>query len=167
MLTIDQIAALASAPIAPVYLCPVCKKHHPSESAAALCAASTEQPIAKVGDLVVLGNGFSWHDGLKDWVYDANGYPFHGNKTLRFWYVITAITQYPNRRDPGPEGDRSLHQLVYHMRTLGLFNGQEGGHSGWTRMRSHIPWTKGDRPPPQSVIDEAAKHVGKIFDNLL
>lgn len=169
MLTLEQIAALSATPIEPVYLCPVCLKHHTSAEAAAECVKTTEQPVAKPGDLVVIGNGYAWYNGPEDWLYDKNGYKFHGRETLRFWFVVTAVTQYPSRGFPCKEGDSQLHKLVYHVQTLGILDSGPlaEGLRGWTLLKSHIPWTLPDRDPPQSVIDAAAKMVGQTFSNLL
>lgn len=176
--TLEQLQAYTSPVFAqvaePVFICPICFRHHATRDLLQACMASTEKPAARVGDIVAIGNCYSWHDGDKDWVCDNDGYEFHSKKTLRFWYVITAITQYNGaqrrRHDAGPEGDRQAHQLVYHVQTLGLFNGQEGGHHGWTRPGSHIGWNKPDQPksqPPASVIEASKAMIGRTFDNLL
>jgi len=176
-LTLAQLQGYATPVFAqsikPVFICPICGKHHANRTSLQDCMASTEQPLASVGDIVAIGGGYSWHDGDKDWVCDNDGYKFHGKKTLRFWYVITAITQYGGSariHNTGPEGDRQAHQLVYHVQTLGLFHGHEDGQHGWTRPGSHIGWNKPDqpkRPPPASVIEASKAMIGRTFSNLL
>lgn len=175
-LTLAELQAYAHPALAksvkPVSICPICGKHHSSRTALQACMASTEKPAAQIGDIVAIGEGYKWHDGDKDWVCDNNGYEFHKEKTLRLWFVITAITQYigNQRHNAGPNGDRQAHQLVYHVQTLGLFNGHEGGHHGWTRPGSHIGWNKPSQPkspPPASVIEASKAMIGRTFDNLL
>lgn len=153
--------------VKPVFVCPICGKHHPDRIALQACMASSEKPVAKAGDIVVISNGFTWRDGQDDWLYDQRGGKFHDKPMVRFWYVITAVTQRHSSRRSGPDGDQDAHRIIYHVQTLGLFNGMSEGHHGWTHPKTHTSFIKPDRLPPQSVIDSSKKMVGRVFDNLL
>lgn len=164
-LSVAEIAAASTSIIKPTYLCPVCGLAHDSAEGAAACASTTEEPVAKPGDLVVIGNGYAWRDGLDEWLYDNNGYKFHGESTLRFWFVITDVTQ---KKPCHPfTGDRDAHRLAYHVQTLGLHNGREDGYSGWTTVGTHVAFKKPDREPPASVVEASKAMVGRRFKHLL
>lgn len=165
LLSAAQMEAASKEIITPSYLCPVCGLAHKSLEGAQACAVANEQPAAKPGDIVVIGHGYSWRDGLDDWLYDDEGYKFHGKKTLRFWFVITDVTQ----KDHGRPffGERGAHGLAYHVQTLGLFNGMDGGSGGWTTISTHIPFEKPDREPPASVVEASKAMIGRRFTNLL
>lgn len=166
LLTPEQLTEAASMVcIKPIYLCPICGKAHNTSADAFVCSQRNEQPVAKPGDIVVIENGYGWHDGHDSWVYDEKGYKFHGKPTLRFWFVITDVTQ----KRPALEhrGDSDAHRLAYHVQTLGLFNGMEGGRGGWTCVGTHIGFKKPSRKPPASVVEAARGMVGRRFSNLL
>jgi len=165
LLTPAQMIDAAKPIIQPAYLCPVCGKAHDTRSEALSCALTSERPVAEPGDLVVIANGYGWRDGLDDWLYDEEGYEFHGKKTLRFWFVVTDVTQ----KVPAlpHTGDDQAHRLAYHVQTLGLHNGMKDGLYGWTAVRTHISFTKPKRKPPASVVEAAKKMVGRRFDRLL
>lgn len=154
LLTPAQMIDVAKSIIQPTYLCPVCGKAYDNHSEALSCALTSERPVAEPGDLVVISNGYGWHDGLNDWIYDEDGYEFHDKKTLRFWFVVTDVTQ---KQSAVPcRGSDHAHRLAYHVQTLGLRNGREGGYSGWTAVRTHISFTKPKRKPPASAASTPA-----------
>lgn len=153
--------------IKPVFVCPVCGKHHPNRVALQACMASSEKPVAKAGDIVVINEGYTWRDGADDWLYDDQGGIFRGSRMMRFWYVITAVTQRHHERHTGPDGDPDAHRIIYHVQTMGLRNGMPQGRGGWTHPKTHTRFTTPNRQPPQSVIDASKEMIGRTFDNLL
>lgn len=170
-LTIAQLQGYANPVFAkvikPVFVCPVCGKHHPDQTALQACMASTEKPVAQPGDIVVINEGYTWRDGEDDWLYDDKGGIFHGKPMMRFWYVITAVTQRDFAVRTGPNGDPDAHRLIYHVQTMGLRNGMPQGRGGWTHPETHTRFTTPDRQPPQSVIDASKEMIGRTFNHLL
>lgn len=151
--------------IAVACLCPVCGKAYTTVREALACSTHNEQPVAKPGDIVIIDQGYTWFDGDPAWVVDDKGYEFHGKKTLRFWFVITDVTQKAPRRLF--HGDRDAHRVRYHVQTLAIKNGMDEGRRGWTCIGTHIGFVKPDRDPPASVVKAARGMVGRRFDNLL
>lgn len=153
-----------SAPtFAAVYRCPTCNKEHPTEALAHACYESTPKPTLKVGDIVIIRQGYMWNDGLDHWVVGGHGRvsPIQGAESLAFYFVITSI-------DAG-DSDQchwDMHRNLYSVQTLGLKNGMPEGRGGWNPRQGHCPMELVENPPAQ-VVEESKALIGNKFYNLL
>jgi hypothetical protein len=136
----------------PVYFCPVCLSMHRTEAGARLCAESTPEPVAKVGDVILMYPRYGWFDGDKRWVEKNTGVDHNGMPLLAFWYVITAI-------------DHEEHRVRYHVDSRAIKSQRVGGY---TFTDGHLwEWPNHGRKVPKAVLDEAPKMVGTKFNHLL
>jgi len=149
---------------AAIYRCPACNKEHPSEALARACFESTPKPRYKVGDIVIIRQGYHWNDGLDHWVVGGEGRldPIHGEEPLAFYFVVTSVDV----------GDRrqchydNHHRNLYSVQTLALKNGMPEGRGGWNTAAGHCPMELVESPPAQ-VVEEAKNLIGNKFYNLL
>lgn len=170
LLTIAELNSIRddTTSIAPVYVCPICKTPYKSEATALKCATRSDlsKPIAAAGDIVCMELGYGWHDGNPAWLIDGKGYKFHDKHTLRFWFVVTAVTQRASH-EPDSRPDVTRHQIVYHVQTLAVKNGHAVGLCGWTTPDGHHGFKKIDVQPPAEVVGQSKVLVGQVFSRLL
>lgn len=161
-----------------VYFCGICGAAYSEQREAIVCGKDTAPlTYAKggqltIGDLVVGGPEYHWHDGAEHWVqFKQKTKSQLDNKGIRqFIWVVTAITpmcQVSNSftKTPFNEYPAHSHDWVYHVRTLGLFNGFKEGMRGWN-SRSHYQMARAVNVDPR-VIEESRCFLGEIYLNLL
>jgi len=170
LLTLEDLQSIrdTTTSVKPVYICPVCKTSYKSEATAVKCATRTDmlKPIAAVGEIVCMELGYGWTDGEPAWLIDNKGYKFHDKHTLRFWFVVTAITQrISHERDE--IADVGCHGIIYHVQTLAVKNGHPIGKSGWTTPDGHHGFKKIDIQPPAEVVEQSKALIGQVFGHLL
>lgn len=155
-----------------VFFCPTCGCAYSKEREARKCFEDAEVPIATVGEVVLVQNGYDWFDGDPAWVIERGGYKFHEMTTHAMWFVVSAIT---TRHEAGIDtlrpfaSNRSAHRLAYHLWTKGVLNGDEEGRCGWTHPATHVGFTRanGGRKPSQAVIEQAKTMLGRVTTHLL
>ena len=144
------------------YICEICNTEYVDKIEAEACEhQGLEKALVKIGDIVFVTAGYGWYDGDERWVMNLNvkKNPEHGNCfgkccTMAFYYVVTAIDQYPN----------DLHRIRYHVWTNAM-TGENGHKSGWICRGHHIP--KLVKNPPEFVVKDSKKLIGKITKFLL
>lgn len=124
--------------LAPVFICPICGAAHSSAVNLVACMAATEQPVWKVGDLVML-NSTTLGCRNEAWIIDREGFEFHGEKSPRVVAVVAAVTSYAEASGRRVQigGEFEAHKLAYHV----IINPEAGdaGRIGWTTATgSHI-----------------------------
>lgn len=116
------------------YKCPTCGHLYETQEAVEYCYNSTGEQEFSVGDVVVIERGYGWYDGDPAWVLDREGYEFHGEKTYRMYYVVTAVDLdlHPNSyQEVGPCKEKVRgHRLRYHVASR-AWNGKDGYYIGW------------------------------------
>lgn len=147
--------------VRPVFFCPMCHTMYSEAEEATACLTSNEPAQHKVGDIVLISEGYTWFDGDPDWVVEGGGYLFNDEPTHAFLYVVTAVT-WGDRR----QAHWDMHHATYSLRTLAVKNGMPEGRHGWNRPRGHYKML----PPesvPQSVLDKVPEMIGPVYTNLL
>jgi len=148
-----------------IFRCPVCKSDYKTLKGAEMCMAQgVDQPIVKVGDIVITDYGYGWFDGDIRWVINPKvltvpgptpspaarpcpkkkGNCFDSCCTMGFYYVVTAI-------------DHSGHRTRYHLFTKAM-TGKDRPKSGWTYNEGHC------RP---ELVKKPAKFLGKDSADLI
>lgn len=159
-----------------VHFCPKCFAAYSEAEEAKACATF---PIAKqgleVGDIVILPHSsFGWHDGKDHWVAKFNEKEFSLDKRggRLFYWVITAITDATkveqNFRNYFNTSPHEVHRTVFHLRTLGLKNGDPIGRSGWKTRNEYVNIKKvNSSTVPAQVIIESKQFIGEEYTHLL
>ncbi len=159
-----------------VYFCPTCSAAYTNGEQARTCEArNSEPPIFAPGEIVIWKSGYTWFDGKPDWV--ARKVPkgaLHGRlDSYDFFMVVTAVTTAlaagSNIGSTFHCRPEDAHRWAYHVRTLGLKNGNAEGFHGWTCPDTHVPMHRLPKrmKPPAIVIADAAKLVGQTTTRLL
>lgn len=145
---------------APRWFCPKCGAMHETEQAARKCDASDKPFTHEVGEIVSIDIAYGWFDGDVEWM-QLNTDTFHGKPTHSAFFVVTAIDY--ERRGYQP------HEPRYHVKTLGIKNGNPTGLIGWTRDATHkrmIPVDQGT-PLAQKLRAQGAQYIGETTEALL
>lgn len=140
----------------PVYFCPKCHRPYKAEADARECDASDVAPVYEVGQIVRIDVGYGWFDGDEKWLIKDGK---DGSRQLyAAYFVITAI-----------DYDRSngwhAHDPRYHIKTLGIKNGNPTGLAGHTFLKTHTPLIRVKQDPV--LVAEGAKFIGKKSERLI
>jgi hypothetical protein len=166
-----------------VHFCPKCLAAYSSPKEAQMCSMF---PLAKagleVGDIVVLSHPYyGWHDGKDHWVakFNEKERSVDNRGSRQFYWVITAITDATrvekNFRKHFNTSPHEVHRTIFHLRTLGLKNGDPIGFSGFKSRNEYvnIKKVKQSTTPtqvitvPTQVIIELKQFIGEEYTRLL
>lgn len=156
-----------------IFRCPVCRKDYPTRKKAEECLAQgVDDPVVKVGDIVIMGYGYAWFDGDIRWVVNPNvrtapgplpspvvrgcpkrrGNCFDSCCSMGFYYVVTEI-------------DLHEHRTRYHVFTKAM-TGKERPKCGWTyNTGSCAP--KLVKNPKKFLIKNSVSLIGQKAEHLL
>lgn len=145
------------------YICEICGGRYPTEMQARSCEDQTIPELTiKPGDIVLLRAGFGWYNGDPQWVSNPDvtpdkKNPDHGNCfgrccTYAFYYVVTHIENYN-------------HRWRYHVKTDAML-GESTYSQGFTFSEHHYT-PRLVKDPPEHVLREGKKHIGKVFKQLI
>jgi hypothetical protein len=159
-----------------VHFCPECYAAYDSYDEAVACTKiNTPKPKFSVGDIIVGGPEYHWHDGQDNWIYKytgrgANGKPTMHNKDTRggriFYWIVTAVSgDFKNERRYFNTHVAHSHANRFSIRTLGIKNGNPIGLTGTFRdCYSDSGWTL-VKKPPRAIIEEGSRFIGEVYEN--
>lgn len=137
----------------PVYFCPGCEARYTTRKEAVECSGTDEVPTFKVGQIVCIDIRYGWFDGDEKWLV-KNGKD-DGRQMYAAYFVVTAVDY--NRTC-------NAHRCRYHVKTLGIKNGNPTGSIGYTTS-THYPLQRVPQNPV--LVAEGAKFIGETTDHLL
>jgi len=133
-----------------VHFCPNCWRHYPNKPAAEKCFATNEELVHKPGDMLLVDVGYGWYDGDVKWLVDRGKANTSSGRTYAAYFIVTAANHVE-------------HRARYHIKTLGIKNGNPTGLCGWTSA-THKTGTPIVRP---DLAEEAKQFIGETYDHLL
>jgi hypothetical protein len=125
--------------LAAVYFCPTCTAAYDTREEAETCARrNATNSRFKVGDILVGGTEYGWHDGLDSWVRlrktRSQGRPFTAHE---FLWVVRAVLPATDPLIDCNNGrlfnarPKEAHRSLLVVHTLGLHNGRPEGWLCW------------------------------------
>jgi hypothetical protein len=159
-------------PFTAVHFCPTCRTAYNSAGAANACMKTRpieQQTRFRPGDMVVIGEGYTWSDNA-DWIAEPMK-GLHDRKAHAFFFIVTAITNETDIRRGVPFHDnRHLHRAIIHVATGGANIASDGElkdfRAGWTPEKGHRPMKKAENAP--AALRKAAAHlIGMTTRHLL
>lgn len=159
-----------------VYYCedPGCARFNRDFPTAEECLAHEarkppDKPLAKVGDIVLLGHCFGWFNGSKAWISNPNvgtrlevkrpcpngdSNCFENCCNYEFYWVVTAV-------------DVFEHRWRYHVASRAVTSERRPKEPihGWSTHDHYKPRLVPD--PPQEVVESSKELLGLKYENLL